>query len=87
MILIFLSQEIFTCNFPFIINDRSPNISESILQLEVFDNRIGKLGFTHGTGFGSQLISLLTRQLSGKMREEIKNGTRIFFDFKLDKVA
>ncbi len=60
---------------------------DNILHLEVSDNGIGKSGFTHGTGFGSQLISLLTRQLSGKMREEIKNGTRIFFDFKLNKVA
>lgn len=58
-----------------------------ILHLEVSDNGIGKSGLTNGTGFGSQLISLLTIQLSGKMREEIKNGTSVYFDFKLDKVA
>ena len=58
-----------------------------ILHLEVSDNGIGKSGVTHGTGFGGQLISLLTRQLNGSMKEEIKNGTHIFFDFKLDKVA
>ena len=58
-----------------------------ILHLEVSDNGIGKSGFVHGTGFGGQLISLLTIQLSGKMREEIKNGTSVFFDFKLDKAA
>ncbi len=57
------------------------------LHLEVSDNGIGKSGITHGTGFGGQLISLLTQQLSGEMREEIKNGTKIFFDFNLDKVA
>jgi len=59
---------------------------DNILHLEVADNGIGKSGITHGTGFGSQLISLLTTQLNGKMKEEIKNGTRVFFDFKL-KVA
>ena len=58
-----------------------------ILHLEVSDNGIGKSGLVHGTGFGGQLISLLTLQLSGKMREEIKNGTSVFFDFKLDKAA
>lgn len=58
-----------------------------ILHLEVSDNGVGKSGVTHGTGFGGQLVSLLTRQLNGSMKEEIKNGTHIFFDFKLDKVA
>jgi two-component system, sensor histidine kinase PdtaS len=58
-----------------------------ILHLEVSDNGIGKSGEIHGTGFGSQLLSLLTKQLSGKMREEIKNGTSTFFDFNLHKVA
>jgi two-component system, sensor histidine kinase PdtaS len=60
---------------------------DNILHLEVTDNGIGKSGITYGTGFGSQLISLLTIQLNGKMKEEIKNGTRVFFDFKLNKVA
>lgn len=60
---------------------------DGILHLEVSDNGIGKLNITHGTGFGGQLISLLTQQLGGEMREEVKNGTSIFFDFKLDKVA
>ena len=57
------------------------------LHLEVSDNGIGKSGLTQGTGFGGQLVSLLTRQLGGSMREEIKNGTSIFFDFKIDKAA
>ena len=61
--------------------------SNGVLHLEVSDNGIGKSGVIHGTGFGSQLISLLTRQLGGKMGEEINNGTRVFFDFDLDKVA
>lgn len=61
--------------------------SNGILHLEVSDNGVGKSGVVQGTGFGGQLISLLTRQLSGKMHEEIKDGTRVLFDFKLDKVA
>ncbi len=60
---------------------------ENILHLEVSDNGIGKSGLTHGTGFGSQLIALLTDQLNGKMREEVRNGTLVFFDFKMHKVA
>jgi two-component sensor histidine kinase len=57
------------------------------LRLEVSDNGIGKSGVTRGTGFGGQLISLLTQQLNGSMKEEIKNGTHIFFNFKLEKVV
>jgi two-component sensor histidine kinase len=58
-----------------------------ILHLAVCDNGVGKTGVTHGTGFGNQLISLLTRQLNGTMKEEIDNGTRVYFDFKQDKLA
>ncbi|HTE29650.1 MAG TPA: sensor histidine kinase, partial [Chryseolinea sp.] len=61
--------------------------TDGVLHLEVSDNGVGKSGITHGTGFGGQLVSLLTRQLNGSMKEENKNGTRIFFDFKLEKVA
>lgn len=60
---------------------------DGILHLEVSDNGIGKSGVAKGTGFGGQLVSLLTQQLSGSMREETKDGTRVFFDFKVDKVA
>jgi two-component sensor histidine kinase len=61
--------------------------TNGILHLEVSDNGIGKTGVTHGTGFGGQLISLLTQQLSGTMREEVKDGTHIYFDFKPVKAA
>lgn len=56
--------------------------SNGSLHLEVADNGKGKSGVTKGTGFGSQLIVLLTKQLNGIMREENLNGTRIIFDFK-----
>lgn len=64
--------------------ERQPN---NILHLEVADNGVGKSGITHGTGFGGQLVSLLTNQLNGTMREENQNGTTIIFDFKMKKSA
>lgn len=57
------------------------------LHLVVTDNGIGKSGITHGTGFGTQLVSLLTQQLNGTMKEESENGTTHIFDFKLRKAA
>ncbi len=60
---------------------------EGVLQLEVSDNGVGKSGITKGTGFGGQLISLLTRQLNGTMKEEVHAGTRIYFEFKTGKAA
>ncbi|MES2774414.1 MAG: tetratricopeptide repeat protein [Bacteroidota bacterium] len=53
-----------------------------ILQLEVSDDGVGKSGITKGTGFGGQLVALLTQQLDGVMREVVENGTRVFFEFK-----
>ena len=54
------------------------------LQLIVEDDGIGKAknAVIQGTGFGSQLIQLLTRQLNGSMREEVVNGTRFEFEFE-----
>lgn len=60
---------------------------DGTLNLEVSDNGIGKSGLTQGTGFGTQLISLLTRQLGGKMKEEIKNGTHTYFDFQVLRIT
>ena len=61
--------------------------NDGILQLEVSDNGIGKTGITQGTGFGGQLVSLLTQQLSGTMKEEVNEGTKIYFEFKTGKAA
>lgn len=60
---------------------------DGILHLRVSDNGVGKSGLLKGTGFGGQLIALLTKQLSGSMREEINNGTHIFFEFKIGEAA
>ncbi|MEZ4793050.1 MAG: histidine kinase dimerization/phosphoacceptor domain -containing protein [Gelidibacter sp.] len=59
------------------------------LTLKVADNGIGKVvGLApKGTGFGTQLIKLLTQQLDGKMFEEHDNGTSILFQFKTKPAA
>lgn len=57
------------------------------LHLVVSDDGVGKSGITMGTGFGTQLVSLLTQQLNGTMKEESQNGTTHIFDFKLQKAA
>ena len=57
------------------------------LQMLVSDNGVGKSGTIKGTGFGGQLISLLTRQLGGTIKEDNNNGTHIFFEFKSAKAA
>jgi two-component sensor histidine kinase len=60
---------------------------DGLLHLEVADDGIGKHGAVRGTGFGTELISLLTRQLRGSMREEVHNGTTVSFDFNLNRPA
>ena len=76
--------------------DAKGNISISLsksnpetLTLKVSDNGIGKtIGLApKGTGFGAQLIKLLTQQLNGKMTENSKNGTSVLFHFKLNTAA
>ena len=64
--------------------EKQPN---NILHLVVSDNGVGKSGKIHGTGFGGQLISLLTNQLNGTMTEENQNGTTVIFNFKMKKAA
>ncbi|MEM8524800.1 MAG: histidine kinase dimerization/phosphoacceptor domain -containing protein [Bacteroidota bacterium] len=54
------------------------------LQLVVADDGVGKTtsNVSTGTGFGSQLVALLTRQLNGTMLEESGDGMRHIFQFK-----
>ena len=61
----------------------------SQLFLKVSDNGIGKSGKEEyiGTGFGTKLIQLLTRQLEGKMNLDIENGTMVSFEFQYFKAA
>ncbi|SDR67495.1 sensor histidine kinase [Christiangramia echinicola] len=59
------------------------------LKLQVRDNGVGKTDglAPKGTGFGSQLVRLLTQQLNGTMIERNEEGTHIEFDFLIRKSA
>jgi two-component sensor histidine kinase len=59
------------------------------LFLKVADDGIGIMenSTVQGTGFGSELISLLTRQLDGKMTLVNDAGTEFNFEFILNKAA
>ncbi|WP_296623204.1 histidine kinase dimerization/phosphoacceptor domain -containing protein [Marivirga sp.] len=63
--------------------------TDNNLKLKIKDNGVGKVvGIApKGTGFGSQLVQLLTQQLNGKMQEHTNEGTHIEFDFLIKKSA
>jgi two-component system, sensor histidine kinase PdtaS len=54
--------------------------------LEVEDDGVGqhKNAQAKGTGFGTQLITLLTQQLDGKIKRNNKNGTSVSIEFKFE---
>lgn len=62
---------------------------DDILQLDVMDNGVGKISGidSQGTGFGTQLIELLTKQLDGKMILNTNRGTSVSIQFQLHKAA
>jgi two-component sensor histidine kinase len=64
-------------------------VNDNTLTLKVADNGVGKTqGLpAKGTGFGSQLVHLLTQQLNGSLQEETTAGTTTSFEFKLDTAA
>lgn len=59
-------------------------LEKNQLQLVVADNGIGQSeGSTpKGTGFGSQLVQLLTSQLQGSMQADYSSGTRLSFQLE-----
>jgi two-component system, sensor histidine kinase PdtaS len=63
--------------------------TEGGLLLKVSDDGIGKVPDqkAKGTGFGTQLISLLTRQLDGRLIYENNNGTTVLLYFKKVKLT
>lgn len=63
--------------------------TEGELLLKFVDDGIGKIldQKAKGTGFGTQLISLLTRQLDGRLIYEINNGTTVLLYFKKRDMA
>lgn len=60
------------------------NVSEDNYQLMISDNGIGKPldEKAKGTGFGTQLVELLTHQIDGKLIQEVGDGTMILINFK-----
>ncbi|GMQ30164.1 tetratricopeptide repeat-containing sensor histidine kinase [Algoriphagus confluentis] len=59
------------------------------LYLKVTDDGkgISKNESVQGTGFGTQLVGLLTKQLDGKMTLSTQHGTEVYFEFKNRKAA
>ena len=64
-------------------------IEDDYLQLQVKDSGIGMSTEAQpkGTGFGTQLISLLTKQLNGNLTRDFAEGTVITLKFKRSKAA
>ena len=58
--------------------------TEGVYLLKISDDGIGKPvnEKAKGTGFGTQLVNLLTKQLDGKLTYEINNGTIVTLIFK-----
>lgn len=65
------------------------SVDKDNLSLKISDNGIGKSLNTKakGTGFGTQLVDLLTRQIDGKLVQEVNNGTIISINFKRQMAA
>ena len=63
--------------------------TDSHLFLKVSDDGIGFGTDTEikGTGFGTQLVILLTEQLDGKMTLITTEGTEVFFEFHINRAA
>lgn len=59
------------------------NLNEDNFQLKISDNGVGKTldSKAKGTGFGTQLVDLLTRQIDGKLMQDVSNGTMILINF------
>jgi two-component sensor histidine kinase len=60
------------------------SLNEDDFQLKISDNGVGKAldATVKGTGFGTQLVDLLTRQIDGKLMQDVSNGTMILINFK-----
>jgi two-component sensor histidine kinase len=63
--------------------------TEGVYLLKISDDGIGKPvnQKAKGTGFGTQLVNLLTKQLDGKLTYEINNGTIVTLVFNKPKLV
>lgn len=68
---------------------RMEEVDGNTLHLKVSDDGVGISSeqTVKGTGFGSQLIQLLTRQLNGRMEQQAAKGTVFSFYFKKSEAA
>lgn len=58
------------------------------MELKVTDNGVGKNGdLAKGSGFGTQLINLLVKQIDGKLHCRTDKGTEVAIRFKMGKAA
>jgi two-component sensor histidine kinase len=59
------------------------DLGSNMLQLSISDNGVGKIAnaLPKGTGFGTQLVNLLTTQLNGQLTQSVENGTMISIQF------
>jgi two-component sensor histidine kinase len=64
-------------------------LDDATLKLQVQDNGVGKPkeSTVQGTGFGTQLIHLLTRQLNGTVQETSTKGHTVTFQFNITPAA
>lgn len=60
------------------------NLTKDNFQLKISDDGVGKPldAKAIGTGFGTQLVDLLTRQIDGKLIQDVSNGTLILINFE-----
>lgn len=65
------------------------SLADGNLNLKVSDNGVGKTlsSLPKGTGFGTQLVDLLTRQIDGNLVQEVNDGTMISINFKKQMAA
>ena len=77
----------FPNNIKGIINIGLLEIKDQIYELKVADNGVGYTDqkSSQSTGFGSQLVSLLTKQIDGVYKKFDENGTTIKITFKVTK--
>jgi two-component sensor histidine kinase len=69
--------------------DKKGQNTEGSLLLKISDDGIGKPlnEQAKGTGFGTQLIDLLTKQLDGQLSYDVSNGTVVSLYFKKVKMS
>lgn len=65
------------------------NLTKDNFQLKISDDGVGKPldAKAIGTGFGTQLVDLLTRQIDGKLIQDVSNGTMILINFERQVTA